>query len=427
MTISVRKAKPLRGEFTVPGDKSITHRALMLSALGDGTSTLTGWLDAADPRSTIRCLRELGANIEMDQQHLLVHGNPSRVLRAPGTVLDAGNSGTTMRLLAGILAGQQFESVLSGDEYLTKRPMKRIMEPLGRMGASIGASSNSTAPLRIKGRHPLTAITYELPVASAQVKSAILLAGLFADGETTVIEGTPSRDHTERMMGIAPHIVNEKRHLSITPDMRIPARDYAVPADISSAMFLVSAAILIPGSDCILRNVGLNPTRVEPLKILREWGASISVSDVRESGGEQLGTIRVSSSNLAGECAIDASRVPLLIDEIPILAVTAACSRMSFSVRGAAELRAKESDRIHLIVANLRLMNVDVDEHEDGFAFQAKKTVLPPRIETGGDHRIAMAFGVAACMADGPTEISDAESAEISFPGFWNLLSTSQH
>ena len=422
MTITTHKSKPLRGVVPIPGDKSISHRALFASAMGDGTSRIDGWLEAGDTLSTLKCLQDLGVDAEKEGNVLVIQGNPSRRFQQPSRPLDAGNSGTTMRLLSGILAGQPFRSVIGGDSSLSRRPMQRIIEPLTRMGANIQAGPDSTAPLSIVGKNPLHAMVYELPLASAQVKSAVLLAGLFADGETTVIEPWQTRDHTERILGLSSVNAGVVRQISVNPSLKIPAREYVIPTDVSSALFILGAALLITGSEIVLRNVGLNPTRTAAIDLLKELGARISTSEIRNSGGEPYGTIHARSSELAGECVINAPSVPLLIDEIPILAVISACAGIPFRIRGAAELRAKESDRISLMVRNLRSMNIEAEEYEDGFAFQGKNIVLPASIETGGDHRIAMAFGVAGCIVGGSMMIPKAESAEISFPGFWNIL-----
>lgn len=418
----VRRSRSLRGEIRIPGDKSISHRALMIAALAEGESEIRGFLNAGDTGSTAECLKSLGVRITTKNDMVVVRGEGLHGLKKAAKPLDAGNSGTTMRIMAGILSGQPFESTLSGDKYLCRRPMKRIIDPLSEMGARIHASPQFTPPLHIQGGAPLRPIEYKLPIPSAQVKSAILLAGLYASGISSVIESQPSRDHTERLLGLPVESRDGLRRISIAGGMRISPMKLAIPGDISSAAFFFVAALLVQGSDIILRNVGLNETRRAVLDILKSVGGDIEIEDERLSGGEPSGDVRVKASVLRGTIELSGSQIPLVIDEIPVLAVASAVSGGIFILTGASELRGKESDRIFLMVKNLRALGLDVDEYADGFSFEANKKLISTRIESNGDHRIAMAFGTAALALDGEMKITDAESAAISFPDFWNSL-----
>lgn len=427
MNIKISTAKSLHGTVTLPGDKSVSHRALMIAALAEGESEIRGFLDAADPLSTLTCLQGLGIHIERVSDALRVHGRGLHSLRPPTADLDAGNSGTTIRLLSGILAGQPFKTVITGDASLRLRPMKRIIEPLNRMGARIEASPEYTAPLTIDGVYPLRSIKYPMEKPSAQVKSSVLLAGLFGDGTTEVTERTRTRDHTERMLGL--HVVrtNDGYSTSVTGGRRIAAQSYQIPGDISSAAFLIAAATLVPGSEVRLSGVGLNPTRTRILDLFRSLGASVVTTSERTIAGEPIGDLIVKSSQMHGEVNLDAQDVAELIDEIPIVATTLALAGVSLTVRGGGDLRNKESDRIHAVVANLRDLGLEVEEYPDGFAFQSKKTLIPAVCNSYSDHRIAMAFGVAGLVLNGETVISNAECVDISFPTFWSLLERLQH
>jgi 3-phosphoshikimate 1-carboxyvinyltransferase len=398
----------------------------MIAALANGESRIAGLLDAADPTSTKTCLSTLGIQFEWKGEFLSVHGRGLKGLQAPQTILDAGNSGTTIRLLSGILAGQPFASTISGDESLCGRPMKRIIDPLSEMGARIEGTPKGTAPLRILGTYPLRPIEYQMPISSAQVKSAILLAGLFADGTTRVVEKTVTRDHTERMLGLTTTRSALGHSVEVEGGREIQPGEFQVPGDISSAAFLVSAALIVPHSEIRIRNVGLNPTRTRILDFYRSLGASISILDEKIVAGEPIGDLLVLSTELQGNVWLDGNAVAELIDEIPIISVTLALSGVGLTIQGAADLRAKESDRIASIVANLRNLGLDVEEYADGFAFQAKKSLLHARCDSFGDHRIAMAFGVAGLALSGETTIQNAECVDISFPAFWNLLETLQ-
>ncbi|HEY4613152.1 MAG TPA: 3-phosphoshikimate 1-carboxyvinyltransferase [Bacteroidota bacterium] len=414
--------KGLHGTVTVPGDKSISHRALMISALADGACEVTGLSGAADPVSTKTCLQSLGVEITERKNVTTVYGKGLHGLQAPKETLDAGNSGTTLRLLTGILSGQRFSSEMTGDESLRKRPMKRVMEPLQSMGADIRGTAEFTAPLRVNPVQKLKPISYDMPLASAQVKSAILLAGLYAEGITTVIESTPTRDHTERMLGLRVVERGGKQVAEVRGGMNITPCSFIVPGDISAAAFFVAAGMLVPNAEIRIQNVGLNPTRTAVLDVFRQMGGKIQVENRREISGEPIGDIVARTSELRSGFELKGGRVAAVIDEIPVIAVVAACSTGVFSVRDAKELRAKESDRIASIVSNLRALGLGVEEYDDGFAFESTGNLHGSRLQSYDDHRVAMAFAVAGLRASGETEIGDAECVDISFPGFWNEL-----
>ncbi len=409
----------------MPGDKSISHRAAMIAALAKGTSRISNFANSADCAATLSCLKKLGVVVEADAGDLLVHGVG---LREPREPLDCANSGTTMRLLAGILAGQNFKSTLTGDESLRSRPMARIIEPLTMMGASV-SSEAGRPPLTIAGRNPLHAISYELPVASAQVKSCILLAGLSAEGRTEVIESQVTREHTERMLlwfgvPLAVRDVEGMRAITVDGPARFNARDVSIPGDVSSAAFFIAAAALLPGSSLELTDVGVNPTRATFLEQLRSWGFGVTVSGVREECNEAVGTIRVSGSKSSSDSpsVLRGAMIPQLIDELPLLAVVGSQIEGGIEIRDAAELRAKESDRIGATVRNLRAMGAEVEEFKDGLRVAGPARLHGAEIDPRGDHRIAMAFSVAGLIARGETEIKDAECVAVSFPEFFELL-----
>lgn len=421
MDITVPVSNGFSGTFTVPGDKSISHRALLLSAIARGTSEILNCSTAADPLSTRTCLENLGIEISEEHSVLKVKGQGLRGFRQPSHMLDAGNSGTTIRLLSGILVGQSFPSSIAGDESLNKRPMKRIIEPLRQMGANIVGTEHHTAPLYIRPVPQLTGIDYTLPVASAQVKSAILLAGLYAEGETVVREHILTRNHTERMLGLVTKKSNDQWVVSVRGGMEINAQQFTVPGDISAAAFLMVAASIVPKSEIIIKNVGLNPTRTAIIDILRSLGADIRIENQNICNGEELGDLWVRSSEFHGTLLLKEDIVAQVIDEIPILAVAALFSDGLCSIRGAAELRKKESDRITAIVTNLRALGVDVEEYEDGFSFEPPKQFRSATIDSYYDHRIAMAFGVLGLQVPGIT-IRHAECVTISFPQFWEYI-----
>ena len=411
---------PLRGELVVPGDKSVSHRAIMFGAIAEGTTRIDGFLEGEDTRATAAIFRQLGVRIESPSDGVrVVHGVGLHGLQPSAEPLDCGNAGTAMRLLAGLLAGQRFDSVLVGDESLTKRPMRRVIEPLAAMGAVI-ESDGGCAPLRILGGQTLQGIDYTLPVASAQVKSALLLAGLYANGETHVREPHPTRDYSERMLAAfgvpCAFVPGEAALLGGFP---LQARDVSVPADISSAAFFIVAATLVPGSELLLRRVGMNPRRTGLLHVLRAMGADIAEEHAGEQGGEPVCDLRVRHAPLRG-IEVPVEHVPDMIDEFPALFVAAACADGATVVRGAAELRVKESDRIATMAAGLRALGVVVDETPDGATIHGG-TLRGGIVESHGDHRIAMAFAVAAQLASGEVRIGDVANVATSFPGFDTL------
>jgi len=424
MMQTVRRAKALSGTVSLPADKSISHRSALLSALGDGTSRVYNFPTSADPQSTLDCIRALGIQAERDEDGVLViPGRGLHGLRPPSEPLNCGNSGTTMRLLSGIMAGQRFGSVLTGDESLRRRPMERISDPLTAMGARVHLR-DGCAPIRIRAAQSgLDSIEYRLPVASAQVKSCVLLAGLYSREQTVVIEPTPSRDHTERMLGLEVHEIGGERHLLVDEDHTVPANAWTVPGDFSAAAFFLVAASLVPDSTLHLNDVGLNPSRTALLDVLRGMGADIRLENERVQGREPVGDITVRSAALSG-VDIGGRLVPNLIDEIPVLSVAAACASGRTEIRDAEELRVKETDRLHAMAQNLQALGADVQEREDGLIIEGTgPDLLGGSVKSFGDHRIAMSMGVAGLVAHGTTSISDAECARVSYPGFWSELS----
>jgi 3-phosphoshikimate 1-carboxyvinyltransferase len=405
----------------MPGDKSISHRGAIMAALAMGRSTLRNYSTSEDCASTLEALRRLGAAVEREGSGVHIRGCAPQGFSAPGEALDCGNSGTTMRLLAGVLAGQSFASTLTGDDSLRARPMRRVIEPLELMGARV-SSQSGRAPLCILGRRPLVPVRYRMPVASAQVKSCILLAGLGAEGRTTVIaRGGPTRDHTERMLRWL-GVTVETEHtqdddevseaLTIEGPATIEARDLSIPGDISSAVFFIAAAALLPGSELLIANVGLNPTRSLCLVMLSRLGAAIEISDAREECNEAVGTVRVqgveglgAQAPASGSWTLAGSLIPQLIDELPLLAVVGTQVKGGLTVRDAAELRVKESDRIAAIIWNLRAMGAPVEEYADGLAVAGPCRLRGAKLDAFGDHRIAMALSVAALLAEGVTTL----------------------
>ena len=428
MTVTVHPAAALAGSPRLPADKSVAHRAALFAAIADGESEIVGFSDAADPQSTLACLRQLGVEIETRDDVLGPDGTPSlfvqgvgtRGLRAPDGPLDCGNSGTTMRLLAGLLAGQSFPSALVGDASLSARPMARVADPLRQLGARVDLTDGH-APIRIHGRD-LSGATYRLPVASAQVKSAVLLAGLSASGTTTVVEPVPTRDHTERMLELDVMRVGDERHISVDGGTVVRARQWVVPRDISAAAFFLVAGSVAEAATIQMVGVGVNPTRSGVLDVLRAMGADVRVSNERERGGEPLADLRVEASGGLIGVEISGAIVPNLIDEIPVLAVAAACAQGQTVIRDAAELRVKETDRIEATVAFLRAMGADAEATPDGMVIEGGRPFHGAEVEARGDHRIAMAAAVAALVASGPTTIAGAEAAAVSFPSFWVAL-----
>lgn len=419
----IHKAPVIRREITVPGDKSISHRAAIFAALSNGICVIRGFLPGEDCQSTVNALRALGIEIEQpDPTTLIVHGK-RRQLTAPKGDIDCGNSGTTMRLLAGLLAGQPFLSRLVGDESLSKRPMKRVIEPLTQMGATLTTEGeNSRPPLVIHGKFPLTAIHYNSPVASAQVKSAVLLAGLYAKGKTTVTEPKQSRDHTERMLNYF-LVRPQKNDLSVSiVGGQVPeSRDFTVPGDISSAAFWMVAAAAQPGSHLRIKDVGLNETRTGVLAVLVRMGVRVREMVEDSEEGEPRGTIEINGDELRGT-VIHGREIPNVIDELPILAVAGALAEGTTIIADAKELRVKETDRISAIATNLRAMGANIVETEDGMEIYGGAPLHGAKLESYGDHRIAMAFAIAGLLADGETVIRGAECVSTSYPDFYETI-----
>lgn len=410
----MRPAKSLTGHTTVPGDKSLSHRAVLLGALAEGVSQIRGWLAAGDTEATLGAVQALGIRVERhDRQTLTIHGGQ---LQAPDAPLNFINAGTGIRLAAGVMAGQPFASVLDGTEQLRRRPMKRIMEPLRLMGADIHAE-NDRAPLTIQPA-ALKGIRYTLPMASAQVKSAVLLAGLYAAGTTEVVEPGPARDHTERMLGSMGADIHTEGHLvSITSAGTLRPMDMTVPGDISSAAFLIVAACLVPDSDITLTNINLNPTRTGILDVLNDMGADITVTETGLEAGEPVGTLRVKTSALRG-MVVGGEVVVRMIDEFPVFMVAALCASGETLVRDARELRVKETDRIAVMATELRKMGVDIEEREDGFRITGGQQLTGAIVDGHDDHRIAMSMTVAGLIAQGETVVHGIRCAGDSFPGF---------
>ena len=423
ITFKVQPGGLLQGEVRVPGDKSMSHRSIMLGSLADGVTHVKGFLEAEDALATLQAFRDMGVEIEGPVDGCLtIHGVGKHGLKAPKNDLYLGNSGTSMRLLSGLLAGQPFNSVLTGDKSLSGRPMKRVTEPLALMGADIKATEKGTAPLYITGKAgELQGIDYEMPMASAQVKSCLLLAGMYADGETSVTEPAPTRDHTERMLsGFSYPVKQRGSKVTITADGKLTAADIDVPSDISSAAFFLVGASIAPGSDLLLKHVGINPTRTGVIDILRLMGANIEILNERVVGGEPVADLHVVYSPLTG-IDIPEALVPLAIDEFPVLFVAAACAKGQTRLSGAEELRVKESDRIQVMADGLQILGVDAQPTEDGMVIQGG--VIGGGVVTShGDHRIAMAFSIAGLRADAPITILDCANVNTSFPEFKDLV-----
>ena len=421
-------AKGLHGEVTIPGDKSISHRSIMFGSIASGTTEVTHFLEGADCLSTIDCFRKMGIEIEKKDSRILVRGKGLRGLSAPRETLNVGNSGTTTRLISGILSGQSFSCVLSGDDSLNSRPMARIMTPLNRMGANISSiKGNNCAPLRIEPGH-LKSIHYTSPVASAQVKSSILLAGLYAtDGETSVTEPALSRNHTELMLQGFGARVSSTMHkdgsatASIEPCQELYGQQIEVPGDISSAAYFIAAALLVPGSEVLVKNVGTNFTRSGFLKVCESMGADITIVDSSIQGGEARADLLVKSSSLKAT-TIEGDLIPRLIDEIPMIAVMAALAEGTTIIKDAAELKVKETDRIATVTEALTSMGADITPTEDGMIIQGGQGLKGATINSYLDHRIAMAFSIAALVAQGETKILDSQCVDVSYPAFFSNL-----
>jgi 3-phosphoshikimate 1-carboxyvinyltransferase len=435
--LTISSGRPLRGEITVPGDKSISHRALLFGALARGVTRATGFLPSDDCLSTAACLRQLGVRVrQVSETEVTVEGFGLRGLAEAADVLNCGNSGTTMRLLSGILAGQPFYSVLTGDESLRRRPMARVADPLRAMGATVsGRQGGKLPPLTILGG-PLRGMDHVLPVASAQVKSCLVLAGLFADGATTVTEPSASRDHTERLLAAQGVIIVSRpapdgsgdpsqpgaRLIRVEPPSRpLEPLDIQVPGDISSAAFFLVAAAITARSQLTIRGMGVNPTRTGILDALAAMGATVALENPRDAGGEPVADLVVKSCALRGT-EIGGAMIPRLIDELPVLAVAATQANGTTTVRDAAELRVKESDRITAVVRELRKLGARIRELPDGFVVEGPTTLCGNVVDAGGDHRLAMSLAVAGLVAHGQTTILGAESVSVSFPGFQRLL-----
>lgn len=416
-----QKANTLKGEVTIPGDKSISHRAVMFGSLAEGTTEVTNFLQGADCLSTIEAFRQMGITIENTPERILIHGRGLHGLNAPSDVLDMGNSGTTTRLISGILAGQPFESTLTGDASIQKRPMRRIMEPLSMMGASIvSINGNDCAPLHITGA-PLHGIHYHSKVASAQVKSAVLLAGLYADGETLVTEPSLSRNHTEIMLRtFGADLTSEGRTAKVCPEPRLEGQKIHVPGDISSAAYFIGAGLLVPGAEILIKNVGINPTRDGILKVTQEMGGNITLLNENHDG-EPTADLLVKHSQLHG-VVIEGDIIPTLIDELPIINIMAACAEGTTVIRNAAELKVKESNRIDVMVQYLGAMGCDITGTEDGMVIVGGRPLHGTEVDSHMDHRIAMSFAIASLIAEGETIIKGSDVVNISYPNFYKDL-----
>ena len=421
--IDLSKAKSFKGEFSPPPDKSISHRAVIFSSLSKGKSIIKNFLRAEDPLSTINAFRTLGINIEDTADEIIIYGKGIHGLREPDRIIDCGNSGTTMRFLSGILSGNPFFSVLTGDESLRQRPMSRVIIPLRLMGAEIMARYDDRyPPIAIRGKR-LKPIQYTMPVASAQVKSAILLAGLYAEGVTEVVEPFKSRDHTERMLpAFGAEIKVEDLSVRIRGGTELHGLEIYVPGDFSSAAFFIAGALLIRDSEIIIRGVGINPARIGLLSVLKEMGADIEISNIKDVSGEPVADIYCKGGRELNGIHITREKIPSLIDEFPILCVAATQATGITAIRGAEELRIKESDRIKAMARELRKMGVEIEEFDDGLNITGGSNLKGAVIDSYRDHRIAMAMSIAAIIADGTTTINDISSVSISFPGFFELL-----
>ena len=422
MIQTISPGPPLRGTVRAPGDKSISHRSALFGALAEGTTRVRGYSPAEDCASTLACLRALGVEVRREDDALLIEGAGSDGFREPEEVLPCGNSGTTMRLLLGALAGMDLYAVLAGDESLSRRPMDRVLEPLWRMGARYDGRSNGRyPPIGIRGGGNLYGIEYATPVASAQIKSALLLAGLRAEGPTVVTEPAPSRDHTERMLAaMGAQVEREETRVMVYPS-RLRALEIDVPADPSGAAFLLAGALVAPGSEVVATDVCLNPTRTGLLRALSRMGAAISIEREREEGGEPVGDVRARSGGLQA-VEVGGAEVPALIDELPLLAVLATQAEGRSVIRDAAELRIKETDRIGALVGELHKMGASIEARPDGYVVDGPTPLRGAQVDPHGDHRLAMALSVAALAAEGETRVLNAECVAVSYPAYWEEL-----
>lgn len=425
--MKLTRTKGLHGTISIPGDKSISHRSVMFGAIADGTTTIRNFLMGADCLATIDCFRSMGINIEVTDEMVTVHGKGLHGLTKPDKILDVGNSGTTTRLISGILAGQDFDVTLSGDASLNSRPMKRIMTPLNAMGADITSiNNNGCAPLLIRG-NKIKAFHYDSPVASAQVKSAVLLAGLYGDGPTSVTEPAVSRNHTELMLrSFGADVQCEGKTATIYPPKKLTGQDIVVPGDISSAAYFIVAGLITPDSEITMKHVGINPTRDGLIKVCEAMGADITLSNVNDSGGEPTADITVRTSNLHGT-EIGGEIIPTLIDEIPVIALLACFAEGETVIKNAEELKVKESNRIDLMVNNLKRMGADAVATDDGMIIHGGKTLTGISLNCKYDHRIAMTFSIAGINADGEMDIKDAECVDVSYPDFYETLEKLQN
>ena len=422
----ITRAKRLSGSMRIPGDKSISHRYAILAAIAEGKSHIHSFAESVDCQSTLECLKKLKVKIDRKGSEVTVEGAGLGGLQASDGPLDAGNSGSTIRMLSGILSGQPFQTVIGGDASLSRRPMKRIIEPLTRMGARITSMGGGLPPLTIEGGN-LVPVHYELPVASAQVKTAVLFAGLYADGVTEVVEPHLTRNHSEiALKEFGAEIDRQENTISIRGRSHLVAQELTVPGDISSAAFFLVAGLLIPGSDLTFENIGLNPTRTAILDYLRSIGGDISILSCESCNGELAGEVRVQAGSLRGG-AVPIEAIPGLIDELPVLAVLGTQTEEGVVFRGAQELRVKESDRIAAVADNLRRMGAEVEEFPDGMRIPGRQRLKGAEVSSYGDHRIAMAFSIAGLVADGTTTIDDSSCVQISFPTFFEKIAQVSH
>lgn len=421
-----KKTKHLKGEITVPGDKSISHRSIMLGSIASGITEVHGFLNGADCISSMNCFRQMGVDIDYDGSIVTIHGNGLHGLKAPADTLDVGNSGTTTRLMSGILAAQNFSSRVIGDDSICRRPMKRIITPLSMMGADITSErGNDCAPLIINGRK-LKGIHYDSPVASAQVKSCVLLAGLYADGETSVTEPYVSRNHTELMLNaFGGSCTTLGTTATVTSDPVLTGQKIVVPGDISSAAYFLVAGLIAENSEITIKNVGINPTRDGIIDVIKMMGGDITFANVNADSGEPTADITVKTSRLKG-CVIEGDIIPKLIDEIPVIAILACFAEGETVIKDAAELKVKESNRIDVMVNNLSAMGADITGTDDGMIIRGGKPLHSAVIHSKKDHRIAMSFAIAAMCAEGETEILDADCVNISYPDFYRDLENLQ-
>lgn len=421
--MNFKRINGLKGEVTIPGDKSISHRAIMFGSIAEGLTEVTNFLEGADCLSTISCFQKMGVQIERNGSHILVHGNGLHGLKKPEEMLDVGNSGTTTRLISGILSGQDFSVTLNGDDSIQRRPMKRIITPLSMMGAKIESiKDNGCAPLKIQGAK-LHGIHYDSPVASAQVKSSILLAGLYADGATSVKEPYVSRNHSEIMLNyFGADVTTKDTTATIQPADNLFGQKVEVPGDISSAAYFIAAGLLVPNSEILIKNVGINETRDGIIKVAKEMGGDLTLLNVKKDNGEPTADILVKSSELHG-ITIGGGLIPTLIDEVPIIAVMAAFAKGQTIIKDAAELKVKESNRIDIMVQNLGNMGCDITATDDGMIINGGKSLTNTVVDSVMDHRIAMSFAIASLLSDGEMEILGSDIVRVSYPAFFQDLS----